>query len=105
MGLFDADESDKDTTDDSAGWGTDERQQHSQQPHQQNQQNGHGGRRDDEANEHPEPTLVAARLRDDQPNGTIKRVVDEEAGVVLYCYKNANAGGMTAVPLSETDLD
>ncbi|WP_089865638.1 hypothetical protein [Halogranum rubrum] len=44
-----------------------------------------------------EAALVAARLRDDQPNGTIKRVVDEEAGVVLYCYKNGNAGGMTAV--------
>jgi hypothetical protein len=37
-----------------------------------------------------------------------KRVIDEEAGVVLYAVKNLKKGGgygLTAIPIDETDLE
>ncbi|WP_224448353.1 hypothetical protein [Haloprofundus salilacus] len=55
--------------------------------------------------EREEQWWVPANPRDDQFNGTLKRVVDEEAGIVIYAYTNGNAGGVTAVPLSRTTLD
>lgn len=58
--------------------------------------------RDDDAEE---PLLTLAHVRDEQPHGTIKRVVDHEAGVMLYCYKHGQAGGIAAVPLEETDFE
>jgi len=36
---------------------------------------------------------------------TLKRVVDEEAGVVIYAADTTNGYAMTAVPLDETDLE
>ena len=52
----------------------------------------------------PDPfdRLEAVRLRDDDFNGTLKRAVDWEAGVVLYAYGNGNAGGLAAVPIENT---
>ncbi|WP_168215853.1 hypothetical protein [Halorussus ruber] len=45
----------------------------------------------------------------DEPNPTAEntsyRWVDTEAGVVLYYFTGADKGGMTAVPLSETELE
>lgn len=94
MGLFDGSApSDGDERDDTAdGWAVDE---------SRDGESSADGNADAPAG----PTLVAADLFDDQPNGTIKRVVDREAGVVLYCYKNQRAGGMAAVPISETELE
>jgi len=64
---------------------------------------------------HPDPAidddqgagtdLDTATIAHGDPNGTLKRAVDEEAGVVVYAYKNGNAGGLSTVPLSDTDLD
>ena len=51
------------------------------------------------------PSLAVASIHDEHVQGTIKRVVDHEAGVMLYCYHNGQAGGMAAVPLSETDFE
>ena len=52
---------------------------------------------------------VVENIDVDEPNHTAKntiyRWVDTEAGVVLYYFTGADKGGMTAVPLSETDLD
>ncbi|GAA0205876.1 hypothetical protein [Halobaculum roseum] len=50
--------------------------------------------------------LVGANFRDDDFNGTLKRAVDVEAGVVLYAYSNntTNTGGLAAVPIDETRL-
>jgi hypothetical protein len=48
--------------------------------------------------------LVRVRLRDDDFDGTLKRAVDEEAGVVLYAYGNGNAGGLAAIPIDQTRL-
>ncbi|QCJ46755.1 MULTISPECIES: hypothetical protein [Haloprofundus] len=59
----------------------------------------------DETDERQPQWWVSANPRDDQFNGTLKRVVDEDAGVVIYAYTNGNAGGVTAVPLSQTELD
>lgn len=56
------------------------------------------------ADSSPASKLVPVRFRDDDFNGTLKRAVDEEAGVVLYAYGNGNAGGLAAVPLADTDL-
>lgn len=45
---------------------------------------------------------------DQVKSGTTKRVVDEEAGVVLYAWMERNmAGGvaLTAIPIDQTDLD
>ena len=50
----------------------------------------------------PFDRLEAVRLRDDDFNGTLKRAVDWEAGVVLYAYGNGNAGGLAAVPIQDT---
>ncbi|WP_313692575.1 hypothetical protein [Halorarum halobium] len=52
----------------------------------------------------PDARLVPAEFRDDDFSGTLKRAVDEEAGVVLYAYANGNAGGLTAVPIDRTRL-
>ena len=35
----------------------------------------------------------------------MKRVVDEEAGVVIYAIDGGNTYSIAAVPLSDTDLD
>lgn len=35
----------------------------------------------------------------------LRRVVDEEAGVVLYYVLGSKAAGLTSVPLDQTDLD
>lgn len=51
------------------------------------------------------PDLALAQIHDEHVHGTIKRVVDHEAGVMLYCYNNGNAGGMAAIPISETDFE
>lgn len=61
-----------------------------------------GGGDDDD----PLSKLVGARFRDDDFNGTLKRAVDVEAGVVLYAYSNntSNTGGLTAVPIDQTRL-
>ncbi|KTG11646.1 hypothetical protein AUR64_00180 [Haloprofundus marisrubri] len=60
---------------------------------------------ENETDERQPQWWVSARPRDDQFNGTLKRVVDEDAGVVIYAYTNGNAGGVTSVPLSQTELD
>lgn len=39
------------------------------------------------------------------PPGESRRVVDSEAGVVIYATNGANGYGLAAVPLAETDLD
>jgi len=43
-----------------------------------------------------------------EPSGaeknTIYRWVDTDAGVVLYYFTGADKGGLTAIPLAETDL-
>ncbi|WP_224270684.1 hypothetical protein [Haloprofundus salinisoli] len=49
--------------------------------------------------------FASARPRDAGFSGTLKRAVDEEAGVVIYAYKSGNGAGVTAVPLSQTKLD
>lgn len=36
--------------------------------------------------------------------GNMKRVVDEEAGVVLYAIKERNTYALTAVPIEDTEL-
>ncbi|MFD1586355.1 hypothetical protein ACFR9U_05140 [Halorientalis brevis] len=51
------------------------------------------------------PALTLAHIHDEHVRGTIKRVVDHEAGVMLYCYNHGSAGGIAAVPLSETDFE
>ncbi|MXR40159.1 hypothetical protein GRX01_02135 [Halobaculum sp. WSA2] len=61
---------------------------------------GESGERDDD----PLSRLVGVRFRDDDFNGTLKRAVDVEAGVVLYAYGNGNAGGLAAVPIDQTRL-
>lgn len=51
---------------------------------------------------------VVENIDADEPSATAKntiyRWVDTEAGVVLYYFTGAEKGGLTAVPLSETDL-
>lgn len=62
------------------------------------------GEGDERGNADPLSRLVGANLRDDDFDGTLKRAVDVEAGVVLYAYGNGNAGGLTAVPIDRTRL-
>ena len=38
-------------------------------------------------------------------HGSAKRVVDEEAGVVLYGLNHKGSFSMTAIPIDETDLE
>lgn len=59
---------------------------------------------DDDADGDPLADLDTVTLHEGAPSGTIKRAVDAEAGVVIYAYKNGRAGGLSTVPLSETDL-
>ncbi|WP_435180585.1 hypothetical protein [Halorussus sp. AFM4] len=51
---------------------------------------------------------VVENIDVDEPSAaaknTIYRWVDTEAGVVLYYFSGAEKGGLTAVPLRETDL-
>lgn len=51
---------------------------------------------------------VVENIEESEPNATAKnpiyRWVDTEAGVVLYYFSGADKGGMTAIPLSETEL-
>lgn len=35
---------------------------------------------------------------------TVYRAVDEEAGVVLYRWRGNDKGGLTAIPIDQTDL-
>ncbi|MBP1988312.1 hypothetical protein [Halolamina salifodinae] len=58
----------------------------------------------DQSDPAPLSDLDAASLSRGDPNGMLKRAIDREAGVVIYAYKNGNAGGLSTVPLSETDL-
>ena len=37
--------------------------------------------------------------------GGMKRVIDEEAGVVIYAIDAGNSYAMTSVPLEDTDLE
>ena len=37
--------------------------------------------------------------------GGMKRVIDEEAGVVIYAVDAGNSYAMTAVPIEDTDLE
>jgi len=39
-----------------------------------------------------------------QPDA-LRRVVDEDAGVVLYYVLGSKAAGLTAIPIEQTDLD
>ncbi|NHX37030.1 MULTISPECIES: hypothetical protein [Halolamina] len=93
MALFD-DEDESDDTTESDAWGVDEDRRSSSDP------DGAGGPGDAD----PLADLETATVAADDPNGTLKRAVDPEAGVVIYAYKNGNAGGLSTVPLAETDL-
>ena len=42
---------------------------------------------------------------EDIKGGTAKRLVDEEAGVVLYAVAGIDGYGLTAVPIEDTDLE
>ncbi|WP_224333450.1 hypothetical protein [Haloprofundus halobius] len=53
----------------------------------------------------PQRQFVPVSPRDANFSGTLKRAVDEEAGVVIYAYKSGNGAGLSAVPLSQTTLD
>ena len=87
MALFDdEDEASEDGTE-SESWGVDE----SADPETTDQSQ-------------PLSDLDTASLSRGDPNGTLKRAIDREAGVVIYAYKNGNAGGLSTVPLTETDL-
>jgi hypothetical protein len=90
MALFD-DENESDDTTESNAWGVDE-------------ERGPSSTQDDRNDTDPLADLDSATIADDDPHGTLKRAVDPEAGVVIYAYKNGNAGGLSTVPLSETDL-
>ena len=46
------------------------------------------------------PALALARIHDENLDGTLKRVIDHKAGVVVY----ASDTGLAAVPISQTDL-
>lgn len=93
MALFD-DEDEQNDTPESSGWGVDESQEAATSD----------GTADDNSEPSPLAELDTATLSRGNPNGTLKRAVDREAGVVVYAYKNGNAGGLSTVPLSETDL-
>ncbi|KPN29762.1 hypothetical protein SY89_00479 [Halolamina pelagica] len=90
MALFD-DENESDDTTESDDWGVDE-------------ERGPSSTQDDRDDTDRLADLDSATIADDDPHGTLKRAVDPEAGVVVYAYKNGNAGGLSTVPLSETDL-
>ncbi|GAB7014443.1 hypothetical protein [Halolamina salina] len=91
MALFDDEQSDDDS-DAESSWGVDESADASAGPPV-----------DDDPDSLSE--LDTASLSRGDPNGTLKRAIDREAGVVVYAYKNGNAGGLSTVPLSATDLD
>lgn len=91
MALFD-DNDEQRTETESSGWGVEESSD-------SNLGVNHGTSEDSLAD------LNTATIADDDPNGTLKRAIDRDAGVVIYAYKNGNAGGLSAVPVSETDLD
>lgn len=79
-----------DESDESNTWGVEDADR---------QDDGSGATRDEDP-----LSLADVSVVDDDPHGTLKRAVDREAGVVVYAYKNGNAGGVTAVPISETEL-
>lgn len=87
----------RDENEDDDGWGTAEE---SPTPEQGTDADAEAG--DDEGSD--PVRLHHATIQDDDPHGTLKRTIDHEAGVVIYAYKNQNAGGLAAVPLSETEL-
>lgn len=92
MALFDDDDDqqrENESQSESGSWGVDES----------------SGSTVEDTSEDPLAGLDTATIADDDPNGTLKRAVDPEAGVVIYAYKNGNAGGLSAVPLNYTDLD
>lgn len=94
MGLFDGDEQRREDDTESDEW---EVEEPSESPHPD------PATRDDDGD--PLADLDTVTLHEGSPNGAIKRAVDTEAGVVLYAYKNGRAGGLSAVPLAETDLE
>ncbi|MFD1568935.1 hypothetical protein [Halolamina litorea] len=102
MALFD-DEDEQDDTTDSGGWGVDESAKRSGDVDESADATGDPAV-DDGSEPVPLADLDTATIADDDPHGTLKRAVDPDAGVVIYAYKNGNAGGLSAVPLSETDL-
>lgn len=95
MALFDDEDDEQpadDTESESGSWGVDESADQS------------ADSVGDAAEANALSELDTASLTRGDPNGTLKRAVDREAGVVIYAYKNGNAGGLSTVPLSETDL-
>ena len=93
MALFDDEDEQRDATDGSDGWGVNE----SADP-----PSGDGV----DGNESTDAlaAFATATVADDDFHGTLKRAVDHEAGVVIYAYNNGSAGGLSTVPVSETDL-
>ena len=91
MALFDDEDEQDDETTESGGWGVDEDREST--PAEETT-----------AESDPLADLDTASLSHGAPNGTLKRAVDREAGVVVYAYKNGNAGGLSTVPLSETEF-
>lgn len=94
MALFD-DEDESDDTTESDAWGVDDERESA--PRAADDADG-------QAESDPLAAFDTATIADDDPHGTLKRAVDPEAGVVIYAYKNGNAGGLSTVPLSQTDL-
>jgi hypothetical protein len=89
MARFDDDAEESEGTTESGSWGVDE----TESPE------ATGAAKPD-----PLADLDTATVAADDPSGTLKRAVDPEAGVVIYADKNGNAGGLSAVPLTDTDL-
>jgi hypothetical protein len=91
MALFDDDDEQTDDATDSGGWGVDDEQDP-----------GSDAAPADERD--PLTDLDTASVSRGDFSGTLKRAIDREAGVVVYAYKNGNAGGLSTVPLSETEV-
>jgi len=108
MALFDDDDEQSEDGTESSGWDTDDEASPAGEWESEVSGDRSGG------SGHPDPAiggdweapgdLETATIADGDPSGTLKRAVDPEAGVVVYAYKNGNAGGLSVVPLSDTDL-
>lgn len=106
MGMFDRD-TDMGESDDEGGDAADaEGPTFEPVPGTAERDDASGGSDDGGDGDDPLSELVGAHLRDDDFDGTLKRAVDVEAGVVLYAYSNTttNAGGLAAVPIDRTRL-
>lgn len=89
MARFDDDAEESEDTTESGSWGVDETE-----PPETTGATDPG----------PLTDLDTATVAGADPNGTLKRAVDPEAGMVIQADKNGNAGGLSAVPLTDTDL-